>query len=64
LTQIATIAGVQFFGSTDWRVQSVMLPCENRASRVAPQRSDESSVEQGKAVLSAIPVSCKACRNG
>src|SRR5579864_5276607 len=37
-TQIATIAGVQFFGSTDWRVQSVVLLCENHASRIVPQR--------------------------
>jgi hypothetical protein len=35
---IATIAGVQFFGSADRRVRTISVLCENHASPVAARR--------------------------
>jgi hypothetical protein len=35
---VATIAGVQFFGSADRRVRSLMVLCENHASGAALRR--------------------------
>jgi hypothetical protein len=50
----ATIAGVQFFGSTDWRVQSMMLLCENRASPAAPQRLCKIAASNGAKPLGMV----------
>jgi hypothetical protein len=36
--ETATIAGVQFFGSADRRVRSLMVLCENHASGAALRR--------------------------
>src|SRR3984893_18830098 len=36
---IATIAGVQLFGSADRRVRSLVVPCENHASRAVARRA-------------------------
>jgi hypothetical protein len=36
---IATIAGVQFFGSADRRVRSLVVLCENQASRAMARQA-------------------------